>query len=441
MIQSNITSINLNDTIKLTELECRYNYLTSIDLTNCDELTTVYLYFNSLTSLNLSNLKKLTTAGCTYNNLTSLTLGDLPALEELYCSYNDLTVLSLSGLPDLYYLNCNNNNLTSLDLSRSPQLKYLYCKYNNLNNLNVSALFGLEEVECSYNNLTTLSFEMAPKKLVCNNNNLVSLKLNDQSKLKHLLCENNSLQLLDLRETFELNSSEVFGDFDGVSVINNDFCDENDILGVELWGEAHPRIAFSPQSVWENNPFNDIFIETNGYKAVEYMVEHSYMLGTSSTSFSPNDTVSRRQMVVVMYVMAGAPDVSNLSIPFTDVASNDYSHNAVKWAYNNGIVGGTSATTFSPHDPVNRKSAAVMMNKFAQYNNWTLPVIREYMDFADESSISSWAKESVQLVYNAGIMNYSSSSANNYYFAPNQNLTRGELAVILRKFEVMKLYL
>ena len=96
----------------------------------------------------------------------------------------------------------------------------------------------------------------------------------------------------------------------------------------------------------QNNPFTDVHANDYFYDAVLWAVENGITNGTSKTTFSPNATVTRAQVVTFLYRLAGA--ASDGVHPFTDVATDAYYAKAVAWAYSEGITTGTSATTFSP---------------------------------------------------------------------------------------------
>lgn len=82
--------------------------------------------------------------------------------------------------------------------------------------------------------------------------------------------------------------------------------------------------------------------------------------GTSATTFSPNDTCTRAQAVTLLYNAAGAPAVSD-TVSFADVAADAYYADAVAWAAANGVTVGTSATTFSPDDACTRGQIVCML--------------------------------------------------------------------------------
>lgn len=107
------------------------------------------------------------------------------------------------------------------------------------------------------------------------------------------------------------------------------------------------RAAGSPEPTSTNNPFTDV---TGGYyyKAVLWAVEKNITSGTSATSFSPNSTCTRAQIVTFLWRFEGSPAPKTTNNPFTDVKPGSYYEKAVLWASETGVTAGTSATTFSP---------------------------------------------------------------------------------------------
>ena len=106
------------------------------------------------------------------------------------------------------------------------------------------------------------------------------------------------------------------------------------------------RAAGSPAPKATTTAFTDLDKSAYYYDAVLWAVEQGITTGTSATTFSPNATVTRGQTVTFLYRFAGQPAVSGSS--FTDVNSSDYYAAAVQWAKEQGITSGTTATTFSP---------------------------------------------------------------------------------------------
>lgn len=87
--------------------------------------------------------------------------------------------------------------------------------------------------------------------------------------------------------------------------------------------------------------------------------------GTSPTTFSPNDTVTRIQIVTFLYRFKSEPEVTG-EMPFTDVKANAYYANAVLWVYQNDVTTGTSETTFDPKDTCTRGQAVTFLYRAAQ---------------------------------------------------------------------------
>lgn len=108
------------------------------------------------------------------------------------------------------------------------------------------------------------------------------------------------------------------------------------------------RAAGSPAPQSSVNPFTDVPAGKYYTDAVLWAVENKITSGTSATSFSPDATCSRAQIVTFQYRAVGSPSVER-GASFADVGENQYYADAVKWAVENEITSGTSATTFSPN--------------------------------------------------------------------------------------------
>lgn len=100
--------------------------------------------------------------------------------------------------------------------------------------------------------------------------------------------------------------------------------------------------------------FTDVAKGSYYEKAVLWAVENGITKGTSDTTFSPDDTCTRAQAVTFLWRAAGSPEPKSTNMPFTDVKSGAFYYKAVLWAVENGITKGTSDTTFSPDDTCSR---------------------------------------------------------------------------------------
>ena len=100
--------------------------------------------------------------------------------------------------------------------------------------------------------------------------------------------------------------------------------------------------------------FTDVSANAWYADAVEWAVENEITAGTSANTFSPNAACTRAQMVTFLWRASGYPDPASDTMPFTDVSPDAYYYRAVLWAVGEGITTGTSATTFSPDATVTR---------------------------------------------------------------------------------------
>ena len=121
-------------------------------------------------------------------------------------------------------------------------------------------------------------------------------------------------------------------------------------------GRVEIGASFREIPVKPVNPFADVSESNYYYDAVLWAVENGVTNGTTDTTFSPDMTVSRSQMVTFLWRAYGSPEATGEN-PFTDVSESEYYYDAVLWAAANGITVGTTDTTFSPEDPVTRAQA------------------------------------------------------------------------------------
>ncbi len=122
------------------------------------------------------------------------------------------------------------------------------------------------------------------------------------------------------------------------------------------------RASGSPEPTLSQNPFADVKSNQYYYKAVLWAVEKGITTGMTATSFAPNAKCTRDQIVTFLWRSQGKPQVSGTN-PFTDVKSNAYYYQAVLWAVEKGITTGTSATTFSPTAPCTRGQIVTFLHR------------------------------------------------------------------------------
>ena len=177
-------------------------------------------------------------------------------------------------------------------------------------------------------------------------------------------------------------------------------------------------------------PFTDVPQGAWYEDAVRYVYEAGLMTGTSSTTFAPNDPMTRAMLVTILWRMAGSP-VVNYLMDFDDVDPAAWYGEAVRWAVSEGIAGGYGGGLFGPGDAITREQLAVMLWRFAQHAGYDTTqggmAIREYADY---EQISDFALEAMNWAVNVGIIGGTSATT----LSPSGSATRAQAAVMLQRF-------
>lgn len=164
--------------------------------------------------------------------------------------------------------------------------------------------------------------------------------------------------------------------------------------------------------------------------AVRYCLNNNYMNGESETKFNPNGTVSRAQMVQVLYNLEGQPGYTSGHTPFVDITPGSWYYNAVRWSEENGIASGTSATTFKPNAPVTREQVATFFANYAKFKNNYSGAQSDLSKYSDQNKISAWAKENISWAVNYGLMSGTSETT----LDPQGTCIRAQLAQFIKNY-------
>ena len=166
---------------------------------------------------------------------------------------------------------------------------------------------------------------------------------------------------------------------------------------------------------------------------IQYCVTHQLMSGIGNNLFGPKLTTTRAQIVQILYNLEGEPKVSGTT-PFTDL-TQDWYQDAILWAYQTGVVAGTSSTTFEPDLPVTREQIAVIL---MEYMTRVLKLERTWTPadlsiFPDADSVSDWAKDAMADAVGLGLIS-GASNGGQTYLEPQGSATREQVATILMEF-------
>ena len=163
----------------------------------------------------------------------------------------------------------------------------------------------------------------------------------------------------------------------------------------------------------------------DSYDAVYYAYTNGLMDGTSDTTFEPNSNMTRAMLVTILWRMEGEP-VVNYLMPFADVDSGAWYAEAVRWASSEGIVEGVSDTSFAPNAEITREQLAAILWRYAgePASSYNLSA------FTDAGSVSEWAGTAMRWAVENGVI--SGVTANT--LVPQGAATRAQCAAMLMRF-------
>jgi len=178
---------------------------------------------------------------------------------------------------------------------------------------------------------------------------------------------------------------------------------------------------------------NTAFKDIAGHWAkgdIEFVASRGLFSGTSETKFSPNTAMTRGMFVTALGRLANADVSGYTKSSFTDVKGDAYYMGYIEWASKNSIVSGIGNGKFAPDQSITREQMAVIMSNYAKAIGYTLPKVHVENTFADNSKISTYAKEAVKQMQMAGVI----SGKNGNLFDPQGTATRAEVSAVLRRF-------
>lgn len=178
--------------------------------------------------------------------------------------------------------------------------------------------------------------------------------------------------------------------------------------------------------------FADVAADAWYADAVQYVYENGMMSGTSETTFSPDLTTTRGMIVTILYRLEGSPDLSNenLGYPYADVDANAYYADAVYWARQNGIVSGMSAEQFAPNNAITREQMAAILYRYAQFKGYDVSAKADLSVYTDAAQVSTYATNAMAWANGAQLITGTSQTT----LTPAGNATRAQVATILMRF-------
>ena len=193
--------------------------------------------------------------------------------------------------------------------------------------------------------------------------------------------------------------------------------------------KKHTIVArFKPAGGGETEGFGDVASGAWYAEAVAYVSDNGIMNGTSATTFAPEMTLTRSMMAQILYNLEKQPAVTSAN-PFSDVPAGQWYTNAVVWAAANDIVTGYNGK-FQPDASITREQMAAILYRYAQYKGYDTSAKGSLENFSDAAAASDWANEALTWAVGEGIL----SGKGNGVLNPVGTAARAEVAAMLMRF-------
>ena len=175
-------------------------------------------------------------------------------------------------------------------------------------------------------------------------------------------------------------------------------------------------------------PFHDVTEGDWFYDAVRCAYENSLMDGVGDNLFAPNSQTTRAQLVTILHRLAGQPAVSG-DLIFTDVEAGTWYADAVAWAAENGIVNGTTDTTFAPGEDITREQLVTVLYRYAESKGYDVSASADLSGYPDAGQVQDYAQPAMAWAVAEGIVEGVDGNLN-----PTGDATRAQIATILMRF-------
>ncbi len=207
--------------------------------------------------------------------------------------------------------------------------------------------------------------------------------------------------------------------------------------------------AYVPAASWDYEANEKIHCVSSTYKdtknntwyheGIDYVLYMGIMDGYNGYEFGTNDSLTREQLVTVLYRMAGQPkeiamdenEADTSSGTFSDVKDGKYYTDAVSWAQASGIVNGYSTSVFGVSDSITREQFVTILYRYAEYMNYDISTGgMAVSEFEDKEKLAGWAEEAMTWAIGEEIIHGTSDTK----LSPDAALTRAQLACAVQRF-------
>ncbi len=191
-------------------------------------------------------------------------------------------------------------------------------------------------------------------------------------------------------------------------------------------------VTISAAFVEENGasalPFSDVDVDDWYYDAAVYAYEHDLMNGTTETTFNPTGTLTRAQLVTILWRLEGSPTIQS-ETAFSDVSSTAYCAAAVRWSASVGIANGYGNGSFGANDPITRQQLAAILYRYAAYKGCDVTARGDLTAYSDAASVSTYAVDALSWALAEGLV----QGYSNMMLLPGGTANRAQAATILMR--------
>lgn len=176
-------------------------------------------------------------------------------------------------------------------------------------------------------------------------------------------------------------------------------------------------------------PPTDVPLDSEHYKAIEYVLSKGYFVGTSDGAFLPDDLFTRAQLAQILWRMGGSLVSTGSSFP--DVSPTDWYYDAVSWCSKNNIMTGLSPDRFAPNEPLSQQQLALILYEYARHTGANTRGRADLSAFADGGTVAPWAVRGMEWAVIHEIMPVYSDNT----LRPETHVTRGQTAMVLYAYD------
>ncbi|WP_317366515.1 S-layer homology domain-containing protein [uncultured Tyzzerella sp.] len=321
---------------------------------------------------------------------------------------NNVANITLSGLDKnvnaLQLDIVDENGNTNVNFSPDKNFKYQLVKESN-NSGKTTISIVLDDNNLTQNgtlNIGILTFKNKPNLSKNVKLELVNLDADLKGKLLDVVATVNVDDTTTSNNNNTSNNSSTNGAIIGTTSNN----DENNKTENNISDKKEPtKIDINAMyPVVKQSNFSDI---SNHWanEPIKYLADRGIINGMNDTTFAPNNNITRAEFITLLAKMDNIDINKYKAENFIDVSKDAWFNPYVDWAAKSGITSGITSTTFAPNDNITREQMAVMIERFCNYKNFSLNKNKEQLNFIDTNNISSYASSSIAKVQQAGIIN------------------------------------